>query len=145
MKAEEKKLLTVKEFAKEAGVSLNLIYYYVRLGLLTKPRRSISGAHGGILSVYDKQLLKRMKEIRELRETGKSLLEIKKILKPSNEVQQNAVIDCLRDLISRAMRGDYKDETFQEQIQITSEIAKSETGHPGIKTDYDSILKNVKK
>jgi DNA-binding transcriptional MerR regulator len=72
VKAEAKELMKISRAAKAAGVSTQTIEYYVMLGLITpivKP--------GTRRRFFDDELVKRIRLIRELNDSGYTLREIR--------------------------------------------------------------------
>ncbi|OPX23682.1 MAG: hypothetical protein B1H04_03430 [Planctomycetales bacterium 4484_123] len=70
-KGEGKKLMKISEAARAAGVSKQTVEYYVMLGLvnpITPP--------GTRRRLFDEKLIKRIRLIHELNETGYTLREI---------------------------------------------------------------------
>lgn len=67
--------LTVGALAKTAGVNLETVRYYERIGLMPLPRRS-----GGGHRVYDDQAARHLKFVRRARELGFSIADIKALL-----------------------------------------------------------------
>ena len=68
-------VLTIGRLAKRAGVNLETVRYYERIGVMPEPRRT-EGGH----RVYDPEHLKRLGFIRRSRELGFSLGEIRSLL-----------------------------------------------------------------
>jgi len=73
---ETKSLLKIGRFAQKAGVSIHTVRFYIKQGFLNP----VSKTRGG-LTLYDKQNVKTIKEIKRLQESERlTLLEIKKRL-----------------------------------------------------------------
>ena len=71
----ESEALTIGRLAERAGVHLETVRYYERIGLMPEPRRT-EGGH----RVYQREHLKRLGFIRRSRELGFSLEEIRSLL-----------------------------------------------------------------
>ena len=68
-----KTLLKLSQAASAAGVSIQTVEYYVMLGLITPINRPA----GSRRRFFDDRLIKRIRLIRELNDTGYTLREIR--------------------------------------------------------------------
>ncbi|MBI3313291.1 MAG: MerR family transcriptional regulator [Candidatus Omnitrophica bacterium] len=73
-------LRQIGEVAKEAGLSIDAIRYYERLGLVENPIRSEGG-----FRLYAKQAVEKLKFIRKAQTLGLTLSEIKQIIRQSEK------------------------------------------------------------
>ncbi len=69
------KSLTIGQVAKHAGVGVETIRFYERKGLLEEPERKASGYRQ-----FDEQVVGRVRFIRQTKELGFTLKEIKELL-----------------------------------------------------------------
>lgn len=69
------KPLTIHKAAKEAGVNIETIRYYQRIGLIETPEKPLSGYR-----VYSEDLIARLLFIQRAKELGFSLAEISTLL-----------------------------------------------------------------
>lgn len=69
------KPLTIHRAAKEAGISIETIRYYQRIGLIEKPEKPLSSYR-----VYSKETITRLLFIQRAKELGFSLAEISTLL-----------------------------------------------------------------
>ena len=67
--------LTISRVATIAGIGVETIRYYQRIGLIEEPPRPASGYR-----VYDKSILNRLKFIQRAKELGFTLAEIRELL-----------------------------------------------------------------
>ncbi|MGH7932598.1 MAG: MerR family transcriptional regulator [Candidatus Binataceae bacterium] len=67
--------MTIGRVADAAGVSIDTPRFYERRGLLTRPRRSLTGYR-----IYSDEVLGRLRFIRDAKAVGFSLREIKELL-----------------------------------------------------------------
>lgn len=67
--------LTISELAKNAGVNIETIRYYERLGLISEPPRTESGYR-----IFPPEVIQRIKFIKRSQDLGFSLSEINKLL-----------------------------------------------------------------
>lgn len=79
-KVTETKDFTIGALSKKAGVNIETIRYYEKIGVMPKPARSAGGNR-----VYDEQQVKRLSFIRRSRELGFSLDEIRELLRMVDE------------------------------------------------------------
>lgn len=98
MKSTAKHLRRVKEFAREAGVTVRALHVYDRRGLLEPAELSASGYR-----LYGEAELERLEQILALRFIGFNLAQIKELLCKSNRPLGDA-LRAQRELIARQMR-----------------------------------------
>ena len=67
--------LTISELAKNAGVNIETIRYYERLGLISEPPRTESGYR-----IFPPEVIQRIRFIKRSQDLGFTLSEIKKLL-----------------------------------------------------------------
>lgn len=67
--------LTIGQLAKSAGVNLETVRYYERIGLMVPPERT-----GGGHRVYDRKALKHLAFVRRARDLGFSIADIRALL-----------------------------------------------------------------
>jgi DNA-binding transcriptional MerR regulator len=70
-----RKFYSIKDLAVESGVSYHMVYYYIRKNLMQEV-----GIIGEDQRVFDGASLERLQKILALREEGKGITEIQKIL-----------------------------------------------------------------
>ena len=70
-----RRFYSIKDLAVESGVSYHMVYYYIRKNLMREV-----GTIGEDQRVFDEASLERLKKILALREEGKGISEIEKIL-----------------------------------------------------------------
>jgi Hg(II)-responsive transcriptional regulator len=75
MYTDDKKPATINIIAKKAGVGLETIRYYQRIGLIEKPEKPLSGYR-----VYGENTVARLLFIQRAKELGFSLAEISSLL-----------------------------------------------------------------
>lgn len=90
--------------AKAAGVSVQAVRYYERLGLLPAAHRSPAGYR-----TYGRESLERLRFIRQAQALGFSLDEIKEILRLRYEGRSPC--DCVRNLLQKRL------ETIEHEIR----------------------------
>lgn len=76
------KLYRISEVAQYSGLSRQTISYYTYLGLITPATRTPSRHR-----LYDASVFERLEKIRELKREGRTLLEIREILRRGGEVR----------------------------------------------------------
>ena len=76
----ETKTLTIGRLSKEAGVNIETIRYYEKIGIMPEPRRSTGGNR-----LYEEEHIKSLAFIRRSRDLGFSLDEIRELLKLVDE------------------------------------------------------------
>lgn len=69
------KALTISRIASLAGIGVETIRYYQRIGLIKEPPKPASGYR-----VYDEQIIARLRFIQRAKELGFTLAEIKELL-----------------------------------------------------------------
>ena len=74
-----KKLFKVWEVIKYGGISRQTVHNYTQMRLIKEIERTDSGHR-----LYDEDVFARLEKIKELKETGYSLLQIKDILDSNN-------------------------------------------------------------
>ena len=67
--------LTIGQLAKSAGVNLETVRYYERIGLIVRPART-EGGH----RAYDQEAVKQLAFVRRARELGFSISDIRALL-----------------------------------------------------------------
>ena len=70
-----KKILTISVAAKKAGIGVETIRYYQRIGLVDEPEKPTSGYR-----VYSEEVIARLRFIQRAKELGFSLSEISILL-----------------------------------------------------------------
>lgn len=70
-----RRFYSIKDLAVESGASYHMVYYYIRKNLMREV-----GTIGEDQRVFDEASLERLKRILALREEGKGISEIEKIL-----------------------------------------------------------------
>ena len=88
------KPLTISHVAKTAGIGVETIRYYQRIGLIDEPLKPLSGYR-----VYDENILARLKFIQRAKELGFTLAEIQDLL----SLDANAC-DQTQDLAQRKIQ-----------------------------------------
>lgn len=81
-------VFTIRDLEELSGVPRTTIHYYLRHGLLPRPQKTAASR-----SLYTEQHLKILKAILELKDSGKSLLEIEAELQHHVDEANEAVID----------------------------------------------------
>ena len=81
-------VFTIRDLEELSGVPRTTIHYYLRHGLLPRPQKTAASR-----SLYTEQHLKILKGILELKDAGKSLLEIEAELQHHVDEANEAVID----------------------------------------------------
>ncbi|MFQ5927032.1 MAG: heavy metal-responsive transcriptional regulator [Terriglobia bacterium] len=89
--------LFVGKVAAAAGISVQTVRYYERLGLLPPTQRRPSGYR-----VYPREIVDRLRFIRQAQALGFRLEEIREILRMKYAGQ--APCDCVRDLLQRKLK-----------------------------------------
>jgi len=75
----QKTILTISVAAKKAGVGVETIRYYQRIGLVDEPEKPATGYR-----VYSEELIARLCFIQRAKELGFSLSEISTLLEPDD-------------------------------------------------------------
>ena len=75
MNAAKRKSITIQIAAKKAGIGIETIRYYQRIGLIKKPEKPLSGYR-----VYPEETITRLLFIQRAKELGFSLAEISNLL-----------------------------------------------------------------
>ncbi len=96
--------MTIGELARRAGVHLETIRYYERLGVMPPPRRTATGYR-----VYDELALRRLRFIKRAKQLGFTLKEIRELL----ELRMDPDTTC-EDVRQRALQ---KIMTIEHKIQ----------------------------
>lgn len=127
--------LTTSELANEAGVNVETIRYYERLGLIPQPPRTESGYR-----IFPAEAIKRIKFVKRSQDLGFTLAEIHKLLTLTEsedftcgEVQQFAsqklkeielkirdlqnIKSILQELSSKCSEGQNRDCPIIEKLQ----------------------------
>ncbi|MGR8980210.1 MAG: MerR family DNA-binding protein [Gammaproteobacteria bacterium] len=71
----KKPLLTISLAAKKAGIGVETVRYYQRIGLIERPPKPLSGYR-----IYSEDTVARLRFIQRAKELGFSLLEISSLL-----------------------------------------------------------------
>ncbi len=98
----------IGELAKQAGVTVDTIRYYEKIGLLPRPQRRMSGYR-----VYDPQTVYQLVFIKQSQELGLSLAEIAQLL----QLQKNdraACIEVKQLLINKIAETDRRIQALQD-------------------------------
>lgn len=103
----------IGELSKKAEVSKRTIRYYEELGLLS-PSRMTSGG----FRLYSPRDLKRLKIIKQFKELGFSLEEIKDILQPEPDSSKESQILYSKKVIKTQLKA------IQQQIENLKEMEK---------------------
>lgn len=120
-------LLKVGEVADRAGVGVQTLHYYERLGLLSKPGRSASNYR-----LYSLETLRRVRFIKKAQELGFTLAEIEEIL----DLRKRSYAPCQRvaDVGWKHLRElDTRIEALQALRRALAEVVpkwRKETAHP---------------
>ncbi|WP_373545871.1 heavy metal-responsive transcriptional regulator [Chamaesiphon sp.] len=96
-------MLQIGELSRKAGVNPQTIYFYERIGLIPKPKRTDSGYR-----LFDEKEVKRLFFITQAKALGLNLDEIKEIL----SLQEEQSLPC-REVYQRLL---HKVEQIQETI-----------------------------
>jgi DNA-binding transcriptional MerR regulator len=91
-----KETARIGEVARAAGLSVQTLRYYERLGLLPPPRRSGNGYR-----LYPADTLKRLRLIRQAQALGFRLDEIKEILRM--KYAGESPCGCVREMLARKL------------------------------------------
>jgi len=94
--------MTIGKFAEVAGVNVETVRYYQRVGLLDEP-----AAHGSRYRRYSQQELRRLRFIKRAQSLGFTLAEIGSLLKLDSARNCRATREAAahkRDLIDQRMR-----------------------------------------
>ena len=70
-----KEFFKIAEVMEHSGLSRQVIHNYTQLELINEAKRTPSGHR-----LYREEVFERIKKIKKLQSTGKTLLEIKKVL-----------------------------------------------------------------
>lgn len=97
------KNLTIGKLAREAGVNIQTIRYYERLGLLTPTERKKTIYLQPGYRLYDQEALDRLRFIRHAKELGFTLKEINELL----NLRIGSAMDCdtIRKQTEAKLRG----------------------------------------
>ena len=88
--------LFIGKVAAAAGVSVQAVHYYERLGLLPRAQRTISGYR-----VYPPEIVERLRFIRQAQGVGFRLEEIREILRM--KYAGHSPCNCVRNLLQRKL------------------------------------------
>ena len=95
------KPLTISVAAKKAGIGVETIRYYQRIGLVDEPEKPISGYR-----VYSEEMIARLRFIQRAKELGFSLSEISTLLElgdgdcPQTKELASLKLNMIKDKIS---------------------------------------------
>ncbi len=107
---------TIGKLAKEAGVNIQTIRYYERLGLLTPiGRRKTLHLQPGY-RLYNQKALERLRFIRHAKELGFTLKEIGELL----ELRVDSVSDCSRV----RKQADVKLKAVEKKIESLASVRR---------------------
>ena len=107
--------LTIGRVARSAGLAIDTVRYYEREGLLEKPARTASGYRH-----YRPDVVARLRFIRQAKELGFSLREIKELL--SLRVQPDTTCADIRKRASRKIAT--VDRKIEDLQRIKNALAK---------------------
>jgi len=109
--------MKMAQLCDESGLTRSSIHHYMNIGLLHRPKKA-----GLNLSLYDESHLARLRHIRRMREEGKSLTEIGKILDsggiPAAQPTETAARESLRDPEKHREEGNPRRETQKNREKI---------------------------
>jgi DNA-binding transcriptional MerR regulator len=136
----------IGDLSKEAGVPVKTIRYYEDLGIMKKPKRSLSEYR-----VYTEQDVEKLLFIKKAKELGLTLTEIKEIL---TESQRGLKPTCclVRDIFNKKIK-EYEakiNEFKQTKEKLEQKLKSWIEPHEASQLDYtvcpqiDSKPKNVK-
>ena len=97
----QKKILTISVAAKKAGIGVETIRYYQRIGLVDEPEKPSSGYR-----VYSEEVIARLRFIQRAKELGFSLSEISTLLElgdgacPQTKELASLKLNMIKDKIS---------------------------------------------
>ena len=116
--------MTIGVFAKTAGVGLETVRYYQRLGLLPTPRKPQSGAR-----LYTGEMLDRMAFIRKAQVMSFTLEEIRRLV-------SMPIDDCAAAKALAQDKLQYLDERVKQlndnRRKLRSVVASSKATKPGV-------------
>ncbi len=111
-------MLTVRELARQAGVTPHAVRYYVRIGLLTPHRNPGNGYR-----LFNPRQLGRLRFIRRAQSLGYTLSEIGEIIRLSGTGQSPC--PQVRDMIRRRIRDNASKLAELKALQERMETALS--------------------
>ncbi len=114
--------LFIGPVARQAGVSVQAVRYYERLGLLPPAQRTESGYR-----VYSPELVERLRFIRQAQAVGLRLEEIREILRI--RYAGKSPCNCVRTMLQRKL-GELEEQlaalaSFRKQLRRTLERART--------------------
>lgn len=133
----------IGELAGMAGVNIQTIRYYERIGLLAPAKRKeTAGYHGISYRLYDAESLRRLNFIRHAKELGFALKEIKEFL----ELKVGPKVDC--DKVRK--KAEAKLKTVEQRIYSLRSVGRILKGlitacNKKMPTDECPILKSLEK
>lgn len=98
------KALTIGFLAKNAGVNIETIRYYQRIGLITEPDKPLRGFRH-----YPSEMLKRIKFIKRAQQLGFSLKEVAELLQLGDGANNTQCNDVRR-------QAEHKRDHIEQQI-----------------------------
>jgi len=135
------KEITLQKAAKLAKRSASTIYYYIKKGLLPKPKHIPNIEQGrGSLAVYPESIVDRINYIKSNLENTHSIVQLKKKMAQSPEDLQKVYVKITGRLLDLAKEGKYDDQEFKDGILLLA----SGTG-PASMMEFPSHEKKSKK
>jgi DNA-binding transcriptional MerR regulator len=110
--------ITLRQAAKEAGISPSLIYHYIQKGLLPKPTHVPNKEKGrGSLAVYDKSIVQNIKRIKNELKTTHSLSKARDRLSITSNNKESFVIKKLEHLLVSAKQKKMDEKSFKNELE----------------------------
>ena len=113
--------LTIGFLAKTAGINLETIRYYQRIGLITEPKKPIQGYR-----IYPSESLIRLKFIKRAQQLGFSLAEISELLE-----------------LGEGSCADVRDKAVEKRKQIERQIKDLNRLHDTLSNLIDTCQSNA--
>ncbi len=132
--------LFIGKVASAAGIGVQTVRYYERLGLIQPPQRSESGYR-----VYPPEILGRLRFIRQAQAVGFRLGEIREILRIKYAGQSPC--NCVRDMLQQKLK-DVEEQlaalaSFRRQLRRTLKRARTLPRLPHRASAICPLIENI--
>jgi len=132
--------LFIGKVAKAAGVSVQAVRYYERLGLMPPAQRTESGYR-----VYPREILERLRFIRQAQAVGLRLEEIREILRI--KYAGKSPCNCVRDMLQEKLK-ELEEQlaglaSFRKQLRRTLQEGRSLPRLPHRASAICPLIENI--
>lgn len=122
----KKNKITLREAAKIIGISPTTIYNYIKKGLLPKPERVPNLEEGrGTKAIYDKDIIKKIQQIRSKLDSTHSLNNIIKDLEIPDQKKKRKMLVTIEKIKKLVSQGIFKGERFNKEVSSLNELSRA--------------------